>query len=130
MARIERFEEIKAWVVARDLCKLIHRFTLNDSFSQDYRLTGQIKGSSGSIMDNIAEGFERNGNKEFIQFLSIAKGSSGETRSQLYRALDNNYITQEEFQQSFQLAEETSRMISSLIQYLKQTEIRGSKFKP
>ncbi len=78
MATIERFEDIKAWQLARELCKLIHSFTLKPAFLKDYRLVGQIKGSSGSIMDNIAEGFERNGNREFIQFLSIAKGSSGE----------------------------------------------------
>jgi len=129
MAKIERFEDIKAWQTARELCKQIHLLTQKESFSRDYRLIGQIKGSSGSVMDNIAEGFERNGNREFIQFLSIAKGSSGETRSQLYRALDNNYITKEEFDSTFRLAEEASRMISSFMQYLNQTDIKGTKFK-
>ncbi|GAT62496.1 four helix bundle protein [Paludibacter jiangxiensis] len=129
MAKIERFEDIKAWQTARELCKQIHLLTQKESFSRDYRLIGQIKGSSGSVMDNIAEGFERNGNREFIQFLSIAKGSSGETRSQLYRALDNNYITKEEFDSTFRLAEEASRMISSFMQYLNQTDMKGTKFK-
>ena len=111
MAKIERFEDIKAWQLARVLCKQIHGFTLKSAFSRDYRLIGQIKGSSGSIMDNIAEGFERNGNREFIQFLSISKGSSGETRSQLYRAIDNEYITKEEFDVTFQKVEEVSKLI-------------------
>lgn len=129
MATISRFEDIKAWQQARELCKLIHGFTLKPTFSKDYRLVGQIKGSSGSIMDNIAEGFERNGNREFIQFLSISKGSSGETRSQLYRALDNQYISKDEFDKAFQMAEESSKLISGFMEYLNQSEIKGSKFK-
>ena len=129
MAKIERFEDIKAWQLARVLCKQINGFTLRQAFSRDFRLIGQIKGSSGSIMDNIAEGFERNGNREFIQFLSIAKGSCGETRSQLYRAIDNEYITKEEFDHAFQMAEEASKLISGFMEYLNQSEIKGSKFK-
>ena len=129
MATISKFEDIKAWQQARELCKLIHGFTMHTGFSKDFRLVGQIKGSSGSIMDNIAEGFERNGNREFIQFLSIAKGSSGETRSQLYRALDNEYISQDEFDKAFQMAEESSKLISGFMEYLNQSEIKGSKFK-
>ena len=129
MAKIERFEDIKAWQLARGLCKQINGFTLRQAFSRDFRLIGQIKGSSGSIMDNITEGFERNGNREFIQFLSIAKGSCGETRSQLYRAIDNEYITKEEFDHAFQMAEEASKLISGFMEYLNQSEIKGSKFK-
>lgn len=129
MATIKRFEDIKAWQLARELCKTIHGFTLRSSFSRDYRLIGQIKGSSGSIMDNIAEGFERNGNREFIQFLSISKGSSGETRSQLYRAIDNEYITKEEFDATFQKVEEVSKLICGFMEYLNQSDIKGIKFK-
>ena len=129
MANIEKFEDIKSWQLARELCKFIHSYTLKDLFSKDYRLVGQIKGSSGSIMDNIAEGFERNGRKEFIQFLSIAKGSSGELRSQLYRAIDNEYITNEEFDRAFKLCEEVSKLISGFMVYLNQSEIKGSKYK-
>ena len=129
MATINRFEDIKAWQQARVLCKLIHTYTLKTEFSSDFRLVGQIKGSSGSIMDNIAEGFERNGNREFIQFLSIAKGSCGETRSQLYRVLDNEYISKEEFDKAFQMAEESSKLISGFMEYLNQSKIKGSKFK-
>ncbi len=129
MATINRFEDIKAWQQARVLCKLIHTYTLKTEFSRDFRLVGQIKGSSGSIMDNIAEGFERNGNREFIQFLSIAKGSSGETRSQLYRALDNEYISQDEFDKAFRMAEESSMLISGFMDYLNKSDVKGAKFK-
>jgi four helix bundle protein len=101
MSKVERFEDLKVWQLARELCQIIHKLTLKEQFSKDFKLIGQIKGSSGSIMDNIAEGFERDGNKEFIQFLSIAKGSCGETRSQLYRAFDNGYIIQDEFDQAY-----------------------------
>lgn len=130
MATIERFEDVKAWQNARELCKMIHHFTLKEAFSKDYRLVGQIKGSSGSIMDNIAEGFERNGKKEFLQFLSISKGSCGETRSQLYRAFDNEYILQGEFEQALHKAEDLSKMISGFMDYLNKCEIKGTKYKP
>ena len=97
MATFNRFEEIVAWQKARVLCKTINDYTQKGLFSKDFKLISQIKSSSGSAMDNIAEGFERGGNKEFTQFLSISKGSVGETRSQLYRALDNEYISENEF---------------------------------
>ncbi|HLN73001.1 MAG: four helix bundle protein [Methylococcaceae bacterium] len=129
MAIIERFEDVKAWQSARELCKIIHHFTLRTSFSKDYQLVGQIKGSSGSIIDNIAEGFERNGNNEFLQFLSISKGSCGETRSQLYRALDNEYIKQDEFDQILHKTEDLSKMISGLMDYLNKCDIKGSRYK-
>lgn len=129
MAKIERFEDIEAWQKARLLCQLIHKMTLKKEFSKDYRLVGQIKGSSGSVMDNISEGFEREGNKEFILFLSYSKGSTGEVRSQLYRALDYNYINQEEFHEAFVLAEEISKILSGLMNYLRDSDLRGNKFK-
>ena len=89
MRTFQKFEDIIAWQKARLLCKYINSITEKEKFSRDFKLISQIKGSSGSAMDNIAEGFERGGNKEFIQFLFISKGSAGETRSQLCRALDN-----------------------------------------
>jgi len=92
MATVQRFEELFVWQKARELCQNIFRITNYELFSKDYKLRDQIRGSSGFIMDNIAEGYERNGNKEFIQFLYIVKGSCGETRSQLYRAFDGKYI--------------------------------------
>lgn len=129
MATINRFEDIIAWQKARVLCKIIHDFTLKKPFYKDFKLVSQIKGSSGSAMDNIAEGFERGGNKEFIQFLFISKGSAGETRSQLYRALDNGYITEEEFKTAYQLAAEVGKLDSGLINHLNSSGIKGTKYK-
>ena len=129
MSKVERFEDLKTWQLARELCQMIHKFTLKDHFLRDFKLVGQIKSSSGSIMDNIAEGFERDGNREFIQFLSISKGSCGETRSQLYRALDSQYISQIEFDEAYKMTIEESKMLKSFIQYLKDSDMKGNKFK-
>jgi four helix bundle protein len=129
MATFNRFEDIVAWQKARVLCKLINDYTLKSSFSKDFKLISQIKSSSGSAMDNIAEGFERGGNKEFSQFLSISKGSAGETRSQLYRALDNEYISEEEFQEACNLADEVGKLTGALMNHLKSSELKGNKFK-
>lgn len=129
MPTIERFEDLKVWQLARELCREIHNLTLKELFSKDFRLVGQIKGASGSIMDNIAEGFERDGNKEFIQFLFVSKGSCGEVRSQLYRATDCQYISQEEFDLAYEKALECSKMLKGFISYLKDSEIKGTKSK-
>jgi four helix bundle protein len=129
MATFQRFEDILAWQKARILCKLLNGYTLKNLFSRDFKLVGQIKGSSGSAMDNIAEGFERGGNREFIQFLFISKGSAGETRSQLYRALDNEYISEKEFREAYDLAEEVSKLVAGLINHLKSSDIKGDKYK-
>ncbi|MDR2937901.1 MAG: four helix bundle protein [Prevotellaceae bacterium] len=129
MPRIDKFEDLKIWQDARVFCQDIFRITNYDNFSKDFRLKDQIKASSGSIMDNISEGFERDGNKEFVQFLSIAKGSCGESRSQLYRALDYSYITQNEFEILQQKTIELSKELKGFIQYLKNTEMRGNKYK-
>jgi four helix bundle protein len=96
MATIKSFEEIEAWQRARPLSKEIFELKIFGSFSKDYRLRDQINRSTGSIMDNIAEGFERGGTKEFIQFLAIAKGSAGEVRSQLYRARDRKHLNDDQ----------------------------------
>lgn len=129
MATFNSFEDILAWQKARELCKLIHAYTFKNDFSKDFKLVSQIKSSSGSSMDNIAEGFERGGNKEFIQFLYISKGSAGEVRSQLYRALDNKYISQEEFEKAYNLALEIGRLDAGLINHLKSSDIKGDKYK-
>jgi four helix bundle protein len=128
MAGILSFEELKVWQKARELSKSIYVLTLKNDFSKNYSLKDQIRRSSGSCMDNIAEGFDRGGSKEFKQFLSIAKGSVAETKSQLYRALDCRYITEEEFKATSQKAEEIIKMIGGLIAYLKKTELKGIKF--
>ncbi|WP_430974354.1 four helix bundle protein [Sunxiuqinia rutila] len=129
MATVERFEDLNVWKAAREFCKLIHQFTLRNDFCNDFKLVSQIRASSGSVMDNIAEGFERDGNKEFCQFLSFSKGSCGEARSQLYRALDAGYISKADFDQAYDQAMEISKMLSGFIAYLKETELKGRKFK-
>lgn len=98
MRTVKKFEDLEVWKMARELCQEIFQITLHEAFARDFGLKNQIRDSSGSVMDNIAEGFERDGTREFVQFLSISKGSCGESRSQLYRALDRNYITNEQFE--------------------------------
>ena len=129
MATIEKFEDIISWKEARELNKKIGELIDNGRFKNSYRLINQIEGSAGSIMDNIAEGFERGGNKEFIQFLYITKASCGELRSQLYRALDRNYIEQKEFDQISTHAKKISSLIQKFITYLENTETKGIKYK-
>lgn len=128
MSTIKKFEDIIAWQNARELSKLIYQITKLDPFSKDYGLKNQIRDSSGSIMDNIAEGFERSGNKEFKQFLSIAKGSCGEVKSQLYRAFDQNYIEKDQFDSMNNFIDEIASAIGKLIIYLSKTEIKGTKY--
>jgi four helix bundle protein len=129
MSKIERFEDLELWQLARDICKDIFTVTHNESFSKDFSLKDQIRRSSGSIMDNIAEGFERDGNKEFITFLYYSKGSCGEVRSQLYRALDYHYISQNEFDTINLKANNISKSLSNFIKYLKNSDIKGLKYK-
>ena len=129
MATIKAFEDIEAWQKARQFCKEIYKLTQEGSFAKDFSLRDQINRSSGSIMDNIAEGFERGSKNEFIQFLSYSKGSAGETRSQLHRAFDRNYITETTFQKLNEESQEISKMIGGFTNYLNKSEIKGTKFK-
>jgi four helix bundle protein len=129
MATIEKFEDIISWQEARVLNKNVGRLIDEERFKKNFRLIGQIEGSAGSIMDNIAEGFERGGNKEFIQFLYIAKASCGEFRSQLYRALDREYINDIEFESLSIHSKKISMLVQKLINYLHESEIKGIKFK-
>jgi four helix bundle protein len=128
MARIERFEDIEAWKKGRDLRKAIYRCSRSGEFTRDFGLRDQIRRAAQSVTSNIAEGFERGGNREFIQFLSNAKGSCGEVRDQLYTALDEQYLTEREFQDLYQLSVEVTRLISGFMKYLQESEMRGSKF--
>ena len=129
MATIKKFEDLEIWQKARTLCNTIYPLTITGSFEKDYKLRDQINGSSGSVMDNISEGFERDGKNEFRQFLSISKGSCGEVRSQLYRALDRNHITKEQFDILKIQAEDISKQLNNFIKYLNSTEIKGTKYK-
>lgn len=116
MATIKRFEDIESWKVARKLCSRIGVLIESGSLKRNYKLIEQIEGSSGSIMDNIAEGFERGTRSEFIQFLGYSEGSCGELRSQLYRALDRNYVSQQQFDEFYVMAVRISAMIQKLIE--------------
>ena len=129
MANVKMFEDLEIWKLSRILCKDINIVANNTELRKDYKLYSQIDGSSGSVMDNIAEGFERNGNKEFIQFLSIAKASCGETRSQLYRVFDRNYINEKDFNKLKEQSLVLGKMIGGFINYLKKSELKGSKYK-
>jgi len=100
MATIEKFEDLEIWQLSRQLCRRVYEFINREPFSKDYKLVNQINSSSGSTMDNIAEGVERGSRNEFIQFLSISKGSAGEVKSQLTRAFDRNYISSIEFEEA------------------------------
>lgn len=125
---IEKFEDLEIWKEARAFCKFVFTISKKEPFSLDYKFRDQIRSSSGSIMDNIAEGFERGGNKEFTQFLSIAKSSCAETRSQSYRALDFQYIDQETFDKLSSDSQMISRKISKLMSYLRKSDFKGPKF--
>ena len=129
MAKVERFEDLKVWQEARIQAQEIFEFILDDDSIKDFKLKNQINGASGSVMDNIAEGFDRKGNKEFRQFLTIAHGSNGEVKSQLYRALDRNYINENQFNDFIKRLEAISKMITGLIKYLNNSELKGAKYK-
>ncbi|MBA5629628.1 four helix bundle protein [Moheibacter lacus] len=129
MATIERFEDLEIWKEARIVSNKIFVISVESELKNDFGLKNQIKNSSGSIMDNIAEGFERGGNLEFRQFLSFAKGSAGETRSQLYRLLDSNYIKKEKFEELKSDLEKISGKITNFIKYLNNNDFKGNKFK-
>ena len=129
MASYRRFEDLPIWQEARDFSKKVFWATKEGDFAKEFRLCSQIRASSGSIMDNIAEGFERNGNGEFKQFLYVAKGSCGESRSQLYRAFDYGFLPEDKFDALKLQSEEISKSISSFIDYLQTSDIKGAKFK-
>ena len=128
MATVRRFEDLEVWRLARELALDIYQTTLTHSFVNDFELKEQIRKSSGSVMDNISEGFERGGRKEFIHFLGIAKGSSGEVRSQLYRALDRKHLNSDKFETLREKVILLSSKLSNLISYLKKSEQKGFKF--
>ncbi|HPL26307.1 MAG TPA: four helix bundle protein [Myxococcota bacterium] len=129
MATIGKFEDIEAWQLAREMTKAIYAISNDGPFARDFGLRDQIRRASVSIMSNIAEGFERGGDKEFFQFVSLAKGSSGEVRAQLYVALDAGYIDQQTFSRLSDMATQINRMLAGLMKYLRSSELKGSKYK-
>lgn len=118
MGKFNSFEEIISWQKAREFNKRIYLITESNTFKKDFELVKQIRRASISITSNIAEGFERNTDKEFIYFLHIAKASAGEIRSQIYLAVDLEYITKQEFEELLESISEISRLISGFIKYL------------
>ena len=130
MATITKFEELEVWKLARAQVVDFNVLVEQTSLSKDYELRNQMNASSGSVMDNIAEGFERAGNIEFKNFLVIAKGSNGEFRSQLYRCLDRQHISQESFNALHQKNMTISSKLISFIQYLQHSSLKGQNRKP
>ena len=128
MAHYKSFEDLEIWLRARVICNEVYNLYLVSDLQKDYGLWNQINKSTGSIMDNIAEGFDRDGNKEFIQFLSIAKASCGESKSQLYRCLDRKYIDQDQFNGLAVKMEDCKAQIAGFMRYLKNSERKGNKY--
>ena len=119
MAKVERFEDLEVWQAARDVVKAVYQASASGPFSRDYSLRDQIRRAAVSVPSTIAEGFSRHSNKEFIQFLSVSKGSAGEVQSQLYTALDQDYISQDTFDNIYETLEVVSKQLSCLITYVK-----------
>lgn len=129
MATIQSFEDLKVWLKSRILCTEVFDLITTGRFAKDFALVDQINKSSGSVMDNIAEGLGRMGNKEFINFLTYTYGSALECKSQLYRAFDRKYISVEKSEELFALIEEIKKMTNALISYLGNSDLKGQKFK-
>ena len=126
--QVKNFEDLEIWKDARLLTRGIYQLTREPKFSKDFALRDQIRRAVVSIMSNIAEGFERGGNQEFIQFPYVAKASCGEVRSQLYVALDQSYVTEKDCDDVSKSFRRLSIMISNLIDYLKHSEMKGAKY--
>jgi four helix bundle protein len=127
MATITRFEDLEIWQLARTQVKDFNSLIKDTSLSKDFTLRNQMNASSGSVMDCIAEGFDRSGNAEFKNFLTIAKGSNGEYRSQLYRCLDRTHVTQVQFQDLLTKNVILGNKIMALILYLQKTKLKGQR---
>lgn len=129
MATVERFEDLEIWQLSRKYAASVHNLTKTNLFSREFKLIDQIKASTGSIMDNIAEGFGRGSRLEFLNFLGIAKGSLDESKSQLYRSLDYKLIDEDVFALNYAQAETICAKIVTFMNYLNQSSIKGQKFK-
>ena len=129
MASFKKWKTLQHGKSPCELTNRIYRITGLGLFSKDFGLKDQIRRASVSIMSNIAEGFERSGTAEFMHFLATAKGSAGEVRSQLYVALDQDYITTTDFEYLHDGVTQISRMIGGLMSYLRRSGIKGTKYK-
>jgi four helix bundle protein len=129
MATFKKFEEIECWKKSRELTRRVYKVSTKPAFAKDFGLKDQIRRAAVSVMSNIAEGHDRSGTGEFIQFLAQAKGSAAEVRCQLYVALDQAYISELEFGELSDIATETSRMIGGLLTYLRGSRYKGTKYK-
>jgi len=129
MPTIKKVEDIEAWKKARELTRAVYNCSKIERFSKDFALRDQMRRAAVSVMSNIAEGFERGGTKEFVQFRAIAKGSAGEVEAQLFVALDQRYISEGEFARLRDLAISTKRLIGGLMSYLRQSGMKGEKYK-
>ncbi|MEJ5241801.1 MAG: four helix bundle protein [Anaerolineales bacterium] len=121
MTKIQRFEELRVWQMARRLANLIYDLTDQGEFARDFKLRDQIRDAASSVMHNIAEGFDDGSDGEFIHFLKYSRRSASEVQSQLYLALDRGYITKEQFQQAYDRCTETKKAINAFIAYLRRT---------
>jgi four helix bundle protein len=130
VATVTCFEDLMAWQHARELTRTVYPLTRHGEFAKDFALCDQVRRAAVSVMANVAEGFERDGRAEFRQFLAVAKGSAGELRSHLCVALDQGYIDRATFEATSEKCRETARVIRGLIDYLRGTRMRGSKFRP
>jgi four helix bundle protein len=119
VAKIARFEDLQSWQKARQLANSIYDLTGHPGFSKDFRLSGQIRDAAGSVMHNIAEGFDAGTNLEFIRFLKIARRSASEVQSELYPALGRNYVDQDELTATYSLATEAKRLVNGMTRYLR-----------
>ncbi|MGO3183058.1 MAG: four helix bundle protein [Aequorivita sp.] len=128
MAHYNSYLELEIYKLAREICKDIWHLIISTPLGSDYKLRDQINGSSGSIMDNISEGFGRGGNREFINFLSYSRGSCSETQSQLIRAFDRKHISQEAFDSLMEKTQNEIDQISKFMNYLKSSDRKGPKF--
>lgn len=129
MGKIEKFEDLEVWKLSRIICQKVEDLFHNTNLGKNYVLRNQMEKSSGSIMDNIAEGYGRGGNQEFINFLSYSKGSATELKSQLYRALDKKLISEEQFQDVSSQCAEADNRIGAFMAYLRKSDFKGVKFK-
>ena len=129
MAKIEHFEDLEVWQLGREICKEVECLFLNTSLGKRYKLRDQMDSSSGSIMDNIAEGFDRGGNMKFRNFLGYSRGSCTELKSQLYRARDKNLISEERFKNLSEKCEKEIAKPTAFISFLNRSDFKGSKFR-